>query len=65
MSVASKKKIADEEELPDYSLNDVLLRGRVSAKAVEKELPIIEKDVVEMKLSVSEALLKLIALNKI
>ena len=39
MRVASKKKIADEEELPDYSLNDVLLRGRVSAKAIGKELP--------------------------
>ena len=34
---ASSKKIAEVEE--DYSLNDVLLRGRVSQEAVEKELP--------------------------
>jgi len=52
MSVASKKKIADEEELPDYSLNDVLLRGRVSAKAIEKELPSGDK-VVEFRLIVT------------
>lgn len=52
MSVASKKKNADEEEMPDYSLNDVLLRGRVSAKAIEKELPSGDK-VVEFRLIVT------------
>ncbi len=52
MSVASKKKITDEEELPDYSLNDLLLRGRVSARAVEKELPSGDK-VVEFRLIVT------------
>jgi len=35
-SKVSEKKI--DEEL-DYSLNDLLLRGRVSAQAIEKELP--------------------------
>jgi hypothetical protein len=35
-SKVSEKKIGDEL---DYSLNDLLLRGRVSAQAVEKELP--------------------------
>lgn len=52
MSVVSKKKIADKEELPDYSLNDVLLRGRISAKAIEKELPSGDK-VVEFRLIVT------------
>ena len=33
----SSKKVVEIEE--DYSLNDVLLRGRVSREAVEKELP--------------------------
>ena len=33
----TRKKVAEVEE--DYSLNDVLLRGRVSQEAVEKELP--------------------------
>jgi hypothetical protein len=35
-SKVSEKKIDDEL---DYSLNDLMLRGRVSAQAVEKELP--------------------------
>lgn len=35
--VKKKKEIADIE--PDYSLNDLLLRGRVSDKAIQKELP--------------------------
>ena len=35
--VKKKKEIADIE--PDYSLNDLLLRGRVSDKATQKELP--------------------------
>jgi single-strand DNA-binding protein len=43
------KKI-DDTEL-DYSLNDLLLRGRVSAPAVEKELPSGDK-VVEFRLIV-------------
>ena len=34
---AKKKEI--EEIKSDYSLNDLLLRGRVSAKANQKELP--------------------------
>ena len=34
-SKVSEKKIDDEL---DYSLNDLMLRGRVSAQAVEKEL---------------------------
>jgi single-strand DNA-binding protein len=46
------KKI-DDSEL-DYSLNDLLLRGRVSAPAVEKELPSGDK-VVEFRLIVSRA----------
>jgi len=45
----SEKKIDDEL---DYSLNDLLLRGRVSAKAIEKELPSGDK-VVEFRLIVS------------
>jgi single-strand DNA-binding protein len=47
---ASVRKIADVEE--DYSLNDVLLRGRVSQEAVEKVLPSGDK-VVEFRLIVS------------
>jgi single-strand DNA-binding protein len=35
--VAKKKEIAEIKA--DYSLNDLLLRGRVSAKASQKELP--------------------------
>ena len=48
-SKVSEKKIDDEL---DYSLNDLLLRGRVSAQAVEKELPGGDK-VVEFRLIVS------------
>ncbi len=44
------KKIVEVEE--DYSLNDVLLRGRVSQEAVEKELPSGDK-VVEFRLIVT------------
>ena len=47
---ASVKKSVDVEE--DYSLNDVLLRGRVSQEAVEKVLPSGDK-VVEFRLIVS------------
>jgi single-strand DNA-binding protein len=49
----AKKKsalIAVEEE--DFSLNDLLLRGRISAAAVEKKLPSGDK-VVEFRLIVS------------
>ena len=46
----STKKVVELEE--DYSLNDVLLRGRVSQEAIEKELPSGDK-VVEFRLIVS------------
>jgi len=46
-----KKKVVDEVEV-DYSLNDLLLRGRVSAPATIKELPSGDK-VVEFRLIVS------------
>ena len=48
-SKVSDKKTDDEL---DYSLNDLMLRGRVSAQAVEKELPSGDK-VVEFRLIVS------------
>jgi len=38
MSSTKVAKKIDDTEL-DYSLNDLLLRGRVSAPAIEKELP--------------------------
>jgi single-strand DNA-binding protein len=44
------KKVVELDE--DYSLNDVLLRGRVSQKAVEKQLPSGDK-VVEFLLIVT------------
>ena len=46
-----KAKAKLEEEI-DYSLNDLLLRGRVSVPATEKELPSGDK-VVEFRLIVS------------
>jgi single-strand DNA-binding protein len=46
----TRKKIAEVEE--DYSLNDVLLRGRVSQEAIEKQLPSGDK-VVEFRLIVT------------
>jgi single-strand DNA-binding protein len=49
VSKVSEKKIEDEL---DYSLNDLMLRGRVSAQAIEKELPSGDK-VVEFRLIVS------------
>ena len=49
---AKKKNPVGEVEEEDYSLNDLLLRGRVSAIAVEKELPSGDK-VVEFRLIVS------------
>ena len=44
------KNVVEVEE--DFSMNDVLLRGRVSQEAVEKELPSGDK-VVEFRLIVS------------
>jgi single-strand DNA-binding protein len=49
-SASAKEKIEYEE--PDYSLNDVMLRGRVSDIAIEKVLPSGDK-VVEFRLIVS------------
>ena len=43
------KKEVKKDESPDLSLNDLLLRGRVSAPAIEKELPSGDK-VVEFRL---------------
>ena len=54
---AVKKKSQDtplNEEEVDYSLNDVLLRGRVSATATTKELPSGDK-VVEFRLIITRA----------
>lgn len=54
-SVSKKKspKIAASEEMEiDYSLNDLLLRGRVSAPATSKELPSGDK-VVEFRLIIT------------
>ncbi len=54
MTVKSKaKKDSDANEVDeDFSLNDLLLRGRVSAKAIEKQLPSGDK-VVEFRLIVT------------
>jgi len=51
--VTKKKKESEEEEV-DYSLNDCLLRGRVSALASDRELPSGEH-VVEFRLIVTRA----------
>lgn len=48
----SKSAVIDEEVSEDYSLNDVMLRGRVSAQAIEKELPSGDK-VVEFRLIIT------------
>jgi single-strand DNA-binding protein len=52
--MAEKKRKSEVEtvEEVDYSLNDLLLRGRVSAQAVSKELPSGDT-VVEFRLIVS------------
>ena len=50
MAIKVSDKKTDTEL--DYSLNDLMLRGRVSAQAVEKELPSGDK-VVEFRLIVS------------
>lgn len=54
MAVKKKKTDATAYEAieEDYSLNDVVLRGRVSQEAVEKELPSGDK-VVEFRLIVT------------
>ena len=48
-----KVKERDEAEI-DYSLNDLLLRGRVSAQATSKELPSGDK-VVEFRLIITRS----------
>lgn len=48
-----KKEITDDVEI-DYSLNDLLLRGRVSAPATSKELPSGDK-VVEFRLIITRS----------
>jgi hypothetical protein len=47
-----KKVKASKDESVDYSLNDCLLRGRVSAEATDRELPSGEH-VVEFRLIIS------------
>lgn len=51
--MATKKKVAEVEDI-DYSLNDCLLRGRVSAVATDRELPSGEH-VVEFRLIITRA----------
>lgn len=51
--MATKKKSEIEEQV-DFSLNDCLLRGRVSAAATDRELPSGEH-VVEFRLIVTRA----------
>jgi single-strand DNA-binding protein len=47
-----KKIVSDSENDQDFSLNDLLLRGRVSAPAVTKELPSGDK-VAEFRLIIT------------
>ena len=49
---ASKSRKDRSEIQEDYSLNDVVLRGRVSQEAIEKELPSGDK-VVEFRLIIT------------
>ena len=49
--VKKSDKASDVEEV-DYSLNDCLLRGRVSAEAIERELPSGDR-VVEFRLIIT------------
>jgi single-strand DNA-binding protein len=49
--MAAKKLVVDKDE-KDYSLNDCLFRGRVSAPAVDRELPSGEH-VVEFRLIIT------------
>jgi single-strand DNA-binding protein len=51
-TVSKKSKSAQEEVTEDFSLNDLVLRGRVSQEAIEKELPSGDK-VVEFRLIVT------------
>jgi single-strand DNA-binding protein len=51
-TVAKKSKSQQEEVAEDFSLNDLVLRGRVSQEAIEKELPSGDK-VVEFRLIVT------------
>jgi len=51
---SSKSKKGSEELQVDYSLNDLLLRGRVSNEAISKELPSGDK-VVEFRLIVTRS----------
>ena len=51
--MAKQKKLVEADE-SDYSLNDCLLRGRVSAQATDKELPSGEH-VVEFRLIITRA----------
>jgi len=57
--VSSKKKSSTKtdkiETQDDFSLNDVLLRGRVSAQAITKEMPSGDK-VVEFRLIITREL---------
>jgi len=48
----SKKIVSDSDNKQDFSLNDLLLRGRVSAPAVTKELPSGDK-VVEFRMIIT------------
>jgi single-strand DNA-binding protein len=50
--MAVKKKVKLDVESEDYSLNDCLLRGRVSAPATDRELPSGEH-VVEFRLIIT------------
>lgn len=50
--IASKKRDENFEMQEDLSLNDCMLRGRVSALAIEKELPSGDK-VVEFRLIIT------------
>ena len=53
-TVVKSKKVSKNKDVleKDYSLNDVLLRGRVSREAIEKELPSGDK-VVEFRLIIT------------
>jgi len=57
--VSSKKKFSTKTDIidteDDFSLNDVLLRGRVSAQAITKEMPSGDK-VVEFRLIITREL---------
>lgn len=54
MAATKTKKFAGKGEEVDYSLNDVLLRGRVSTEAVSRQLPSGDT-VVEFRLIVTRA----------